>query len=180
MDIVTMFKILKSNMRRVISVDIPLLWKVLVQVVHNGVGVFTDTARDLESSMMVVPAETVEDTLNELLQFCVEGDIIIDHGNSNFKDSRRRAERLSKLGMSYIDCGTSGGVYGLERGYCLMVGGANFAVSACAPIFRALAPGIGSASTYRSNQSCNQCRVWLVTLWTTRCRTLCQRWSIMV
>ena len=75
--------------------------------------------------MMVVPAETVEDTLNELLQFCVEGDIIIDHGNSNFKDSRRRAERLSKLGIAYIDCGTSGGVYGLERGYCLMVGGAN-------------------------------------------------------
>ena len=56
-----------------------------------------------------------------------------------------RAERLAKLGMSYIDCGTSGGVYGLDRGYCLMVGGANFAVSVCAPIFRALAPGIGSA-----------------------------------
>ena len=96
--------------------------------------------------MMVVPAETVEDTLNELLQFCVEGDIIIDHGNSNFKDSRRRAERLAKLGIQYLDCGTSGGVYGLERGYCLMVGGANTAVSNCAPIFRALAPGIGSAS----------------------------------
>ena len=95
--------------------------------------------------MMVVPAETVEDTLNELLQFCSEGDIIIDHGNSNFKDSRRRAERLSKLGIAYIDCGTSGGVYGLERGFCLMVGGANTAVSVCAPIFRALAPGIGSA-----------------------------------
>ena len=108
----------------------------LVQVIDNkGPGVY----------MMVVPAETVEDTLNELLQFCVEGDIIIDHGNSNFKDSRRRAERLAKLGIQYIDCGTSGGVYGLERGYCLMVGGANTAVSVCAPIFRALAPGIGSA-----------------------------------
>jgi 6-phosphogluconate dehydrogenase len=95
--------------------------------------------------MMVVPAETVGDTINELLQFCVEGDIIIDHGNSNFKDSRRRAERLAKLGIQYIDCGTSGGVYGLERGYCLMVGGANTAVSVCSPIFRALAPGIGSA-----------------------------------
>ena len=95
--------------------------------------------------MMVVPAETVEDTLNEPLQFCVEGDIIIDHGNSNFKDSRRRAERLSKMGIQYIDCGTSGGVYGLERGYCLMVGGANFAVSTCRPIFDALAPGISAA-----------------------------------
>ena len=95
--------------------------------------------------MMVVPAETVEDTLNELLQFCSEGDIIIDHGNSNFKDSRRRAERLSKLGIQYLDCGTSGGVYGLERGYCLMVGGGDTAVSVCRPIFDALAPGIDGA-----------------------------------
>ena len=114
----------------------------LVQVVHEGTEM---TGKVPGVFMMVVPAETVEDTLDELLQFCSEGDIIIDHGNSNFKDSRRRANRLAKLGISYIDCGTSGGVYGLERGYCLMVGGANFAVSACAPIFRALAPGIGSA-----------------------------------
>ena len=118
----------------------------LVQVVHNGQGVFGEIGYTPGIFMMVVPAETVEDTLNELLQFCVEGDIIIDHGNSNFKDSRRRAERLSKLGIQYLDCGTSGGVYGLERGYCLMVGGANTAVQTCAPIFRALAPGIGSAS----------------------------------
>ena len=83
----------------------------LVQVVHSNTGVFDDTSKVPGVFMMVVPAETVEDTLNELLQFCVEGDIIIDHGNSNFKDSRRRAERLSKLGIQYIDCGTSGGVY---------------------------------------------------------------------
>jgi 6-phosphogluconate dehydrogenase len=97
----------------------------------------------------VVPAETVEDTLNELLRFCGEGDIIIDHGNSNFKDSRRRAERLSKLGIQYIDCGTSGGVYGLDRGYCLMVGGSDTAVSVSSPIFNALAPGVGSAPRTR-------------------------------
>ena len=108
----------------------------LVQVVGDrGPGVY----------MMVVPAETVDGTLNELLRFCNEGDIIIDHGNSNFTDSRERAERLSKLGIQYIDCGTSGGVYGLDRGYCLMVGGTDTAVSVCAPIFRALAPGIGAA-----------------------------------
>ena len=119
----------------------------LVQVVHTGIGTLThEESKSPGVFMMVVPAETVEETLNELLSFCVEGDIIIDHGNSNFKDSRRRAERLSKLGIAYIDCGTSGGVYGLERGYCLMVGGANTAVSTCSPIFRALAPGIGSAS----------------------------------
>ncbi len=94
---------------------------------------------------MVVPAETVEETINELLRYCGEGDIIIDHGNSNFKDSRKRAERLAKLGIQYIDCGTSGGVYGLDRGYCLMVGGGDTAVATCARIFNALAPGISSA-----------------------------------
>ena len=113
----------------------------LVQVVHTN----KTTGETPGVFMMVVPAETVEDTLNELLQFCVEGDIIIDHGNSNFKDSRRRAERLSKLGIQYLDCGTSGGVYGLERGYCLMVGGSDIAVSACRPIFDALSPGIDAA-----------------------------------
>ena len=95
---------------------------------------------------LVIPAELVEDTLNELLPLLGDGDIIIDHGNSNFKDSRRRAERLAKMGIQYLDCGTSGGVYGLERGYCLMVGGASGAVSVCAPIFRALAPGITAAA----------------------------------
>jgi 6-phosphogluconate dehydrogenase len=95
---------------------------------------------------MVVPAETVEETINELLRYCGEGDIIIDHGNSNFKDSRKRAERLAKLGIQYIDCGTSGGVYGMDRGYCLMVGGGNTAVATCAKIFDALSPGVDAAS----------------------------------
>jgi 6-phosphogluconate dehydrogenase len=94
---------------------------------------------------MVVPAETVEETINELLRYCSEGDIIIDHGNSNFKDSRKRAERLAKMGIQYIDCGTSGGVYGLDRGYCLMVGGGDTAVATCKSIFNALAPGVDAA-----------------------------------
>ena len=115
----------------------------LVQVVHNQDG-FIGKAPGI--FQLVIPAELVEDTLNELLPLLGDGDIIIDHGNSNFKYSRRRAERLSKMGIQYLDCGTSGGVYGLERGYCLMVGGANHAVSVCAPIFRALAPGISAAS----------------------------------
>ena len=113
----------------------------LVQVVHQD-----DIAGKVPGIFqLVIPAELVEDTLDELLPLCMEGDIIIDHGNSNFKDSRRRAERLSKLGIQYLDCGTSGGVYGLERGYCLMVGGADYAVRTCRPIFDALAPGIAAA-----------------------------------
>ena len=116
-----------------VTVDVQTL---VQNVKTGGPGIF----------MMVVPAENVEGTINELRQSgCTEGDIIIDHGNSNFKDSRRRALRLEKLGIQYIDCGTSGGVYGLERGYCLMVGGSNTAVSVASPIFRALAPGIASA-----------------------------------
>jgi len=114
----------------------------LVQVVHEQEGMVGKAPGIFQ---LVIPAELVEDTINELLPLLGDGDIIIDHGNSNFKDSRRRAERLEKLGIQYIDCGTSGGVYGLDRGYCLMVGGTNTAVSICSPIFRALAPGIGSA-----------------------------------
>ena len=83
----------------------------LVQVVHSYKSV---SDKKPGVFMMVVPAETVEDTINELLRYCSEGDIIIDHGNSNFKDSRKRAQRLAKLGIQYIDCGTSGGVYGLD------------------------------------------------------------------
>jgi 6-phosphogluconate dehydrogenase len=114
----------------------------LVQIVHEGSPM---TGKVPGVFMMVVPAETVEDTLNDLLRYCREGDIIIDHGNSNFKDSRKRAERLSKLGIQYLDCGTSGGVYGLDRGYCLMVGGGDTAVATCAPVFNALSPGIAAA-----------------------------------
>jgi len=117
----------------------------LVQVVHSGRGVFGDDSFKPGVFMMVVPAETVEDTLDELLRHCSEGDIIIDHGNSNFKDSRKRAERCSKLGIAYLDCGTSGGVYGLDRGFCLMVGGGDYAVATCQSLFDALAPGIKSA-----------------------------------
>ena len=121
----------------------------LSQVVHTGTSIYGEKSGETVYTpavfMMVIPAELVEETIDELLPFCMEGDIIIDHGNSNFKDSRRRAERLSKLGIAYIDCGTSGGVYGLERGYCLMVGGADHAVSVCNSIFNALAPGIDAA-----------------------------------
>jgi len=126
-----------------VTTTIENLVKVVKQTKNGGIqpGIF----------QMVVPAETVEETINELLRYCGEGDIIIDHGNSNFKDSRKRAERLAKVGIQYIDCGTSGGVYGLDRGYCLMVGGGNTAVATCASIFDALAPGIAAAPRTQFN-----------------------------
>lgn len=96
--------------------------------------------------LMVVPAENVEATITELLGAGVgKNDVIIDHGNSSFKDSKRRALNLEYRGISYLDCGTSGGVYGLKRGYCLMIGGADCAVQTCKPIFDALSPNISAA-----------------------------------
>lgn len=94
---------------------------------------------------LVVPAQTVEETLTLLMPLLAPGDIIIDHGNSNFKDSKRRALMLKEHGIDFLDCGTSGGVYGLERGYCLMVGGDKKAVDLCAPIFETLSPHIEAA-----------------------------------
>jgi len=73
------------------------------------------------------------------------GDIIIDGGNSFYQDDIRRAATLAEKGLHYVDCGTSGGVWGLERGYCLMIGGENDVVQRLDPIFKTLAPGIGNA-----------------------------------
>ncbi len=138
----------------------------LVQIIHSGAAIYGEKSGETVYQpgifMMVVPAETVEETLNELLRYCSEGDIIIDHGNSNFKDSRKRAERLAKLGISYIDCGTSGGVYGLDRGFCLMVGGGNTAVATCQSIFDALAPGVDAAPRTEPNSWVSQAeKGWL-------------------
>lgn len=95
--------------------------------------------------LMVVPAQNVEQTIQDLLPLLKAGDIIIDHGNSFFKDSYRRGAMLKAKGIHFLDCGTSGGVYGLERGYCLMVGGDAEAVKACSSIFDTLAPGLAAA-----------------------------------
>ena len=82
-------KKLKKRMKQVMLVELPLIWKSLVQVVHDQPGIIGKSPGVFQ---LVIPAELVEETLNELLPFCMEGDIIIDHGNSNFKDSRRRAD----------------------------------------------------------------------------------------
>ena len=95
--------------------------------------------------MMIPAGEPVEEMLGTLGTLLQPGDIIIDGGNSNFNDSARRAAQVSKRGMHYIDAGTSGGIWGLENGYCLMVGGDAAAVGHCEPIFRTLAPPDGYA-----------------------------------
>jgi 6-phosphogluconate dehydrogenase len=87
----------------------------------------------------------VEAALDELAPLVAAGDAIVDGGNSHWPDAIRRAERLARAGVHWIDAGTSGGVFGLERGYCLMVGGDASAVSRLAPILDALAPGVAAA-----------------------------------
>jgi len=93
---------------------------------------------------LMVPAGVVDDTLDELLNHLQPGDIVIDGGNSYYVDDLRRAKQIEQQGLKWVDVGTSGGVFGLERGYCLMIGGAQEAVEYLDPIFKTLAPGIGS------------------------------------
>ncbi len=92
---------------------------------------------------MMVPAANVAETIAQLLPLLSPGDIVVDGGNSFYRDDIDRAEQLAARGLKYVDCGTSGGVLGLERGYCLMIGGEPEVVRHLDPIFRALAPGSG-------------------------------------
>jgi 6-phosphogluconate dehydrogenase len=95
--------------------------------------------------IMVPAGDPVDQTIEALVPNLSRGDIIIDGGNSNFHDTMRRAESLAKRGIEFVDSGTSGGIWGLENGYCLMVGGTETAVKRCEPIFVALAPENGYA-----------------------------------
>src|SRR5260370_19019499 len=93
---------------------------------------------------LMVPAAIVDKTIAELLPLLEPGDIGIDGGNSYYVDDIRRAKELASKQIHYVDVGTSGGVWGLERGYCMMIGGEKEIVERLDPIFAALAPGIGN------------------------------------
>ncbi len=105
-----------------------------------------DLVKKLESPRsiwLMVPAAAVDKTLSELVPQLEPGDILIDGGNSYYVDDIRRARELQAKGIHYVDVGTSGGVWGLERGYCMMIGGEADMVDHLDPIFRTLAPGPG-------------------------------------
>lgn len=95
--------------------------------------------------VMVPAGDITETTVTDLAKLMEPGDIIIDGGNSYYRDDIARAERFSQSGIHYVDVGTSGGVWGLERGYCLMIGGEPEIVAHLDPIFKAIAPGFASA-----------------------------------
>jgi 6-phosphogluconate dehydrogenase len=94
--------------------------------------------------VMVPAGEITERAVSELGDLLSPGDTIVDGGNTRYHDDIRRAQELSERGLHYVDCGTSGGVFGLDRGFCLMVGGEDEPVARLAPIFTSLAPGLGA------------------------------------
>jgi 6-phosphogluconate dehydrogenase len=95
---------------------------------------------------MMVPAGNVDGTIEKLVPLLAPGDILVDGGNSYYRDDVDRAKKLAERGIKYVDCGTSGGVFGLERGYCLMIGGEPQVVQHLDPIFKTLAPGVGDVA----------------------------------
>jgi 6-phosphogluconate dehydrogenase len=127
----------------------PLIVGELVK--ENAVG--ADSLIDLVKKLakpravwLMVPAAVVDQTISDLLPHLEAGDILIDGGNSYYVDDIKRAKDLANKQIHYVDVGTSGGVWGLERGYCMMIGGEKDVVQHLDPIFSALAPGIGDIS----------------------------------
>ena len=126
------------------------------EAVKAHVGMGAKPARDLADVcaqlppprvvwVMVPAGAPVESTIDQLIPALAKGDVIIDGGNSNFKDSVRRAARLQERGLEFIDAGTSGGIWGLTVGYCLMIGASPGAFKRCEPVFKTLAPPEGYA-----------------------------------
>ncbi|MDI9888645.1 decarboxylating 6-phosphogluconate dehydrogenase [Streptomyces sp. HNM0645] len=95
---------------------------------------------------LMLPAGVVQSTLDQLAALLAADDTVIDGGNSYYRDDITRARQLAPSGIHYVDCGTSGGVWGLERGYCLMIGGEDEPVERLGPVFRTIAPGVGDAA----------------------------------
>jgi 6-phosphogluconate dehydrogenase len=139
-------RLLKGGHQCVVFDMSPKVVKELIKEKAVGTSALAELAKKLEKPRAVwlmVPAAVVDKTIADLVPHLESGDILIDGGNSYYVDDIRRAKELASKQISYVDVGTSGGVWGLERGYCMMIGGPDQAVKRLNPIFKTLAPGAG-------------------------------------
>jgi len=142
-------RLLKGGHRCVVFDTSPNAVKELVQEQAAGSSSLQDLAAKLDKPRAVwlmVPAAAVDDTIAGVLPYLEAEDILIDGGNSYYVDDIRRARELAPKRLHYVDVGTSGGIWGLERGYCMMIGGEGAVVQHLDPIFSTLAPGAGDIS----------------------------------
>ena len=137
-------RLLEGGHRVVVYDPVTEVVQKVVEMGAVGSSSITDLVKKLTPAraiwLMVPSGEPTETTINGLAEEISPGDIVIDGGNSNYKDSMRRAESLSKKGLLFLDAGTSGGIWGLREGYCLMVGGDRDAFYHMEPVFQTLAP----------------------------------------
>src|ERR1700731_1717529 len=139
-------RLLKRGHQCVVFDRTPKVVEELVEEKATGAAGLRDLVKKLEKPRAVwlmVPAAVVDQSIADLLPYLEAGDILIDGGNSYYVDDIRRGKELASKGIHYVDVGTSGGFWGLERGYCMMIGGEAEVVRRLDPIFATLAPGIG-------------------------------------
>jgi 6-phosphogluconate dehydrogenase len=139
-------RLLKAGHTCVVFDRSPNMVKQLTEEKALGASSLADLVKKLEKPRAVwlmVPAPVVDKMIADLLPYLEEGDVLIDGGNSYYVDDIRRGGELARKRIDYVDVGTSGGVWGLERGYCMMIGGPDLAVRRLDPIFQAMAPGRG-------------------------------------
>jgi len=139
-------RLLKADHECVVFDVSPKAVEELVKEKAAGASSLQDFVKKLDKPRaiwLMVPAAVVDKTIADLLPHLESGDILIDGGNSYYVDDIRRARELAPKEINYVDVGTSGGVWGLERGYCMMIGGSVEAVQRLDPVFKTLAPGMG-------------------------------------
>ena len=139
-------RLLKADHECVVFDVSPKAVEELVKEKAAGASSLQDFVKKLDKPRaiwLMVPAAVVDKTIADLLPHLEAGDILIDGGNSYYVDDIRRARELAPKEINYVDVGTSGGVWGLERGYCMMIGGSVEAVQRLDPVFKTLAPGMG-------------------------------------